>query len=79
MTFHCMCNEMDITMCSEVTQSWALPLLTNPKHLLLGANIDINVFDVTVIQYDEGRTIEILKDDLEGKFRSLLRHSLREE
>lgn len=77
MTFRCMCNEMDIIMYSEVTQSWALPLLTNPKHLLSGANIAL--FDVTVIQYDEGRTIEILKDDLEGKFKSLLSRSLREE
>lgn len=37
------------------------------------------LFDVTVVPYDEGRTIEIFKDDLEGKFKFILSHSLREK
>lgn len=60
-----------------MTQSWALSFLTSPKHLLLVDNIAL--FDFTVIPYDEGRTIEIFKDDLEGKFKFILSRSLREE
>lgn len=60
-----------------MTQSWALSFLTSPKHLLLVDNIAL--FDIAVIPYDEGRTIEIFKDDLEGKFKFILSHSLRVE
>lgn len=40
---------------------------------------NIALFDIAVIPYDEGRTIEIFKDDLEGKFKFILSHSLRVE
>ena len=60
-----------------MTQSWALSFLTSPEHLLLVDNIVL--FDITVIPYDEGRTIDIFKDDLEGKFKFILSHSLREQ
>lgn len=38
-----------------------------PKHLLWVANTAL--FVIAVIPYDEGRTIEISKDDLEGEFK----------
>ena len=40
---------------------------------------NIALFDITVIPYDEGRMIEIFKDDLEGKFKFILSHSLRKK
>lgn len=38
-----------------------------PKHLLWVDNTAL--FAITVIPYDEGRMIEISKDDLEGEFK----------
>lgn len=41
-----------------------------PKHLLWVDNTAL--FAITVIPYDEGRTIEISKDDLEGDRKSVV-------
>jgi len=54
-----------------MTQFWSLSFPTISKHsdtalyLLLDNTVP---FDITVIPYDEGKMIEIFKDDLEGEF-----------